>query len=168
MKIITKYLLLINCSLFISFNAFSQQPGTPDYLLVKRGFGIFKLGDEITNYSKYIKISPYHSISSEVYELTDTEHLPSENGIKIKNIELKVNEGLIESIAITVDQNYKGALLEILKANYGEGQTTGADSKFWKSKDLKIILAYADNYQSQDMARAVFLYNSLAKDNAVY
>ncbi|MGE9516544.1 MAG: hypothetical protein ACQPRJ_06205 [Solitalea-like symbiont of Acarus siro] len=156
-----KNLLLINF-LFISFSAFSQQPGTADYLLIKNGFSIFKLGDTIANYSDYIKINPYYNGGDQIYELIDPGMLQLENDIKIKYLTLTVKQGLIESIDIVVEKEHKNALLKNLKTNYGEAKDT--ESTFWKTKGSKIILAYANQYKSTDMARVVFLHTDLATD----
>lgn len=159
-----KHLLLINF-LFISLTAFSQQPGTPDYLLVKNGFGIFKLGDTITNYSDYIKINPYYNGGNQIYELIDPDIIPLENGIKIKHMTLSVSRGIIESIDIVVAKEHKEALLAILKTHYGEGASGDSQSAFWKSKGAKIVLAYANKYKSTDMARILFLQTALDRGN---
>lgn len=155
--------LLLIIFLFISFSAFSQQPGTPDYLLIKNGFNIFKLGDTIANYSDYIKINPYYNGGNQIYELIDADMLQLENGIKIEYLTLTVKQGLIESIAIVVRKEHKNALLKHLKTNYGEAKDT--ESTLWKTKGSKIILAYTNKYKSTDMARVVFLHTDLSTDN---
>lgn len=154
-------MLLAGILLTLTFNAFSQQRGTPDYLLVKRGFGIFKLGEAINKYTKYFTINRYYDNddSISIYKSIDPEHLPSEDNIKIKYMELRVNNGLIEGIDMFIDKKYKGALLKTLKVDYG--QTKGKESAFWKTKDAKIILSYANGYKTTGMARVVFLQTDL-------
>lgn len=169
MKTITKFLLLTILILMVSSATFGQQiynpeeprPGTPDYLLVKKGFSIFRLGDPIYKHIKHFALNNYYDNdgSISVYKSIDPEHLPSEDGIKIKYMELRVNKGLIESIDIFVSKQYKDALLNTLKTNYG--YTKGKEAAFWKSNDTKIVLSYTSGYRSTDVGRAMFVYTAL-------
>ncbi|MGE9516543.1 MAG: hypothetical protein ACQPRJ_06200 [Solitalea-like symbiont of Acarus siro] len=171
MKTIGKYLFLFSLLLFIGFSTWGQiigrqespKIGTPDYLLVKRGFGIFKLGDHINNYSEYVTRNSFYDNdrTNTIYNLIDPELLPEENGIKIKHVELVVNQGLIQSIDIFVDKEYKEALLTALKTHFGDGESGNTESAFWKSKGAKIVLSYANGYKSTDMGRAIFVHTAL-------
>lgn len=169
MKTLTKYLLLYSISLAVNFAAFGQKTdnrdipkfGTPDYLLVKRGFSIFKLGDHINNYRGYVTRNMFYDNdrTNQIYEIIDPGLLPLENGIKINHITLLVNKGLIESIDIVVSKEHKDALLAVLKTHYGDVE--GGQSPFWKSKGAKIVLSYANGYKETDMGRAIFVHTAL-------
>ncbi|MGE9516507.1 MAG: hypothetical protein ACQPRJ_05235 [Solitalea-like symbiont of Acarus siro] len=156
-----KFLLIVIFLSNLSFNATGQKPGTPDYLLVKKGFSIFKLGESINKYTKYVTLNNYYDNddSISIYKLKDPAHLPPDSGIKIKYMELRVNKGLIESIDIFVDKKYKSALLNNLKTDYGEAR--GKGSYFWQSKDTKIVLSYANGYKTTSMGRAIFVQTAL-------
>src|SRR5690625_2486869 len=114
-----KKILLLTSFLFtICLNGFGQKPGTADYLLVKNGFKIFKLGTDINNYSKYVRLGGNDGGTKE-YEVTDPKFLTIGDDIKIDKIKLRVSQGDIYAIKVVVDDPYKIRFYAALKAAYG-------------------------------------------------
>lgn len=151
-----KFLLLASMLLTLSFNAFSQQPGTPDYLLVKNGFKIFKLGTPITNYKHYIK--PILKIGeSAKYEVTDAKFLTIGNDIQLDKIVLRTLNEKLSEIEILIDDPYKIKFYAALKAAYGDNKSKYPDD-IWAASNGRIMLFYSDQDESkQNRAVASFV-----------
>lgn len=167
MKNFTKYLLLLGIISLFGYNASAQTQGTkstktaskigtPEYLLVKKGFKIFKLGATINEYDKHIK-----KLSEKIdnmYEVVDKNMLSIGNDIKINSVILITYKGQIMAIDIFVDKLYKDAFLAVLQAAYGQGdkENPSIENYIWGTNSNKVILSYNANDRG-GQARALFV-----------
>lgn len=167
MKNIKKSLLLAGILLLFNYNAQAQtqrakntQPthkiGTPEYLLVKRGFKIFKLGTPIDQYKKYVLLGNDNRQSGvKMYKVLTyykkNQFASIGDSIEINDVVLKVYDGLISAIGVFVEAKYKEAFLRSLKAAYGPGKKANQYIEEYKwhasSKKADISLYYTDSYE---------------------
>lgn len=168
MKNFTKYLLLASTLLALNFTSFGQepnyQPGTENYLLVKRGFKIFKLGESINTYSKYVKfIRDEHETQEKTYLVTDQSLLSVGNDIKLSQIIISTYKDNILSISIFITKPYIDQFLSILQAAYGLGNQPNRFIKEyrWSSYNNEIILSY-DTEAMRNKALAMFLDKNIS------
>ncbi|MGE9516523.1 MAG: hypothetical protein ACQPRH_04200 [Solitalea-like symbiont of Tyrophagus putrescentiae] len=166
MKSFAKHLLLASLLLLFGYNASAQnqdtksteviyKPGTPRYLLVKKGFKIFKLGDPITKYQNdIILVNEDKHAGHSTYKLlsfTDPDLVTVGDSIKINDIHLDVHNGLVASISVFVREKYKREFLKVLQAAYGKGRQPDPNTEkyIWAAanKKTKIVLSYSNNYQ---------------------
>lgn len=163
MQNLTKYLFLHILLFTICFTAWGQQPpykrGTPQYLLEKRGFNIFKLGDPIDKYEEYVLLldddDKYNDIKT--YQVLTYRHprfATIGDSIEINDIILSEYNGLIISIDVFVDGEYKKPFLRSLQADYGSGHKPNpyTENYNWFASNDKddIELIYRDNYDGQE------------------
>lgn len=155
MKNLTKYLLLAGLLLTFSLTAFAQKPGTPDYLLVKNGFKIFKLGDPVEKHKEHVVlVSDNKRSGDKLYKVllyTDLTFTSIGDSIIINAIFLTVNDGLITAISVFVKDEYKEPFLRTLQAAYGNGRKGALHigDYTWDAHNNKydIGLTYKDNYK---------------------
>ncbi|MGE9516633.1 MAG: hypothetical protein ACQPRJ_02415 [Solitalea-like symbiont of Acarus siro] len=153
-----KFLLLASMLLTLSFNAFSQQPGTPDYLSVKNGFKIFKLGAYIRNYTYSVRLISDDEVQR--YEITDQNLLSVGDGIQLKRIVLYVKYGLITNIHVLLDRKYNEKFLATLIAAYGRPDifSSASEAFSWSNTNKSVKLTYFDKYYD-DQSLAIFSNN---------
>ncbi|MGE9516631.1 MAG: hypothetical protein ACQPRJ_02405 [Solitalea-like symbiont of Acarus siro] len=183
MKNLIKYLLIPSILFAMCFTSYGQNPtnkkthkiGTPDYLLVKRGFKIFKLGTPIEQYRKYVVLvagRDEHG-DSRLYKLLTSTHpgfASIGDSIEINDIILEEYNGIIAGINVLVEAKYKGALLRSLQAAYGPGSKANPyiERYTWHASGKKtdISLTYIDSYEGgghlHGNAWALFQDNNIA------
>lgn len=165
MQSFTKYLLFSSILLLFGYNASAQdldtksneptyKPGTPEYLLEKGGFKIFKLGAPIEKYEKDLILVNYDKdMYHKTYKLlsfADHKLVTIGDSIKINDIHLDVHNGIVASISVFIQDKYKKEFLDILQAAYGRGRKPdpATERYIWAAanKNAKIVLSYSNNY----------------------
>ncbi|MGE9516522.1 MAG: hypothetical protein ACQPRH_04195 [Solitalea-like symbiont of Tyrophagus putrescentiae] len=166
MKNLTKYLLLLSILSLFGYSVSAQNQGTkitkttskigtPEYLLVKRGFKIFKLGTPIEQYKKYVVLGYYNLESGvKMYKILtgmNPQFASIGDSIEINDVVLEVYDGLISAISVFVEPKYKDALLRSLQAAYGPGNKPNKyiEKYRWHASNKKnnIYLTYTDSYE---------------------
>ncbi|MGE9615529.1 MAG: hypothetical protein ACQPRI_04425 [Solitalea-like symbiont of Tyrophagus putrescentiae] len=159
MKNLTKYLLLASLLLISSCNNTTQKKDSAKASSLKseklhplrNGFSIFTLGSNIKDYSKSVKLikEGFHKAS---YEVTDSNLLTINEGLKVDAITLNTWDGYIELIDVTVLDPYKEKFLDLLIGAYGTGNNKPGDKlNVWYFRDIpRLFVKYdLDDYGSK-------------------
>ncbi|MGE9516839.1 MAG: hypothetical protein ACQPRH_05845 [Solitalea-like symbiont of Tyrophagus putrescentiae] len=158
----------------MNFNLFAQQ-GSKEYLVEKRGFKNFKLGDPVENYKDYVREFADEGDGLKQYEVIDPKLLKIGNDIKLTSILIAAYNGFIMSIVLIVPDNddIKQQILATLINAYGnpdkkesqiekkpdlESQLNeawkrirliGKNDHKWETKNKEVVLTYKEkNYLS--------------------
>ncbi|MGE9516518.1 MAG: hypothetical protein ACQPRH_04175 [Solitalea-like symbiont of Tyrophagus putrescentiae] len=129
MKNITKLLLIASLLLVASCNNSAEKKDSANASTSKseklhplrNGFSIFTLGSNIKDYSKSVKVieEGMHKAS---YEVTDSNLLNINEGLKVNSIILYTWDDYIDGITVTVSDPYKEKFLDLLIEAYGDEQ----------------------------------------------